>query len=185
MLELPDDIPAASETLIPLPASYVGHSFIAGIRSNENSPQSCSTTIDSQLVSTATSALQILAITWDRVRVATTSYQEVGTLLKFIENGFPQFRHELPTALQLYYQFRDHLYTVDGVILYKDRIIIPPSLRQHIYDCTGQVNHILARHNTRHCIHKMQLWSLQLHGTFTTKCTTLPSTNLPLSVHLR
>ena len=132
MLALPDDIAAASETPIPLPASYAGHSFMAGIRSEENPLESYSTTVDSQLASTATSALKNMAITWDRVRLATTSDQDMAALLHIIEHGFPQFRHELPATLQEYYQFRDHLYTVDGVILYKDRIVIPPSLRQHI-----------------------------------------------------
>ena len=58
-----------------------------------------------------------MAVTWD-----------MATLLHIIESGFPQFRHELPAALREYHQFRDHLYTVDGVILYKHRIVIPPSL---------------------------------------------------------
>ena len=132
LLTLPDDIAAALETPISLSASYAGHSFMAGIRSDENPLTSFSTTIDSQLVSTATSALKTVAITWDRVRLATTSDQDMAALLHTIERGFPQFRHELPTTLQEYYQFCDHLYTVEGVILYKDRIVIPHSLRQHI-----------------------------------------------------
>ena len=121
-LHIPDDIPA----------SYAGHSFVAGICSDENQLRSYSTTIDSQLASTTTSALQTLAVTWDRASVATTSDQDMQTLSQIIESGFPQFRHKLSTALQEYYQFHDHLYTVDGIVLYKDCIVIPPSLRQHI-----------------------------------------------------
>ena len=132
LLTLPDDIAAASEPSIPLPAGYAGHSFMASIRSDEHPLTSFSTTTDSQLASTATSALKTVAITWDRVRLETTSDQDMEALLHTIERGFPQFRHELPTTLHEYYQFRDHLYTVDGVILYKDRIVIPPSLRPHI-----------------------------------------------------
>ena len=37
-----------------------------------------------------------------------------------------------PPQLREYFQFREHLYTIDGVILYKDRIIIPPSLREEV-----------------------------------------------------
>ena len=80
----------------------------------------------------ASSALSTMAVTWDRVKLATTSNGDMTQLLDIIESGFPQFRHELPPALQEYYQFREHLYTVDGVILYKNRIVIPPSLRQHV-----------------------------------------------------
>ena len=73
-----------------------------------------------------------MAVTWERVKLATTSNRDKTQLIDIIESGFPNFRHELPRALQEYYQFREHLYTVDGVILYKNRIVIPPSLRQHV-----------------------------------------------------
>lgn len=62
----------------------------------------------------------------------TTSDNMMAHLVSIIEFGFPAFHHELPPALQEYYQFWEHLYTVDGVILHKDRIVIPPSLRPHI-----------------------------------------------------
>lgn len=91
MLVLPDDIAAASETPTPLPASAAGHSFLAGLRSDENPPKSCSTTLDNQLVYSATSALQTMAVTWDRVRLATTGDQDMATLLHIIQSGFPQF----------------------------------------------------------------------------------------------
>jgi len=145
-LEQLDDIAAASETPIPLPASNARHNFMAGLRSDENPLESYSTTLDSQLASTASSTLKTMAITWDRVHLATAGDQDMATLLHIIERGFPQFCHKLPAALQEYYQFRDHLYTVDGVILYKHRIVIPPSLRQHILAvpsqlCSGQASH--------------------------------------------
>ena len=100
MLVLPDDIAAASETYPPLPASTAGHCFLAGLRGDENPLESCSTTLDSQLASTATSTLQTMAVTWDRVRLATTGDQDMATLLHVIESGFPQSRHELPAALR-------------------------------------------------------------------------------------
>ena len=75
-----------------------------------------------------------MAVTWERVKLATTSNRDMTQLIDIIESGFPKFRHmhELPLALQEYYQIREHLYTVDGVILYNNRIVIPPSLRQHV-----------------------------------------------------
>lgn len=82
--------------------------------------------------SSASSALHTIAFTWDRVKVATVSDGDMVHLMSIIESVFPNFCHELPPVLREYYQFRDHLYTVDGVILYKDRIVIPPSLRQHV-----------------------------------------------------
>ena len=53
-------------------------------------------------------------------------------LRDLIENGLPEFRNDLPVALREYHQFRDDLFTVDGVIVYKDRVVIPPALRPEI-----------------------------------------------------
>ena len=52
----------------------------------------------------------------------------MNELINFIESGIPEFRHKFPPQMREYFQFREHLYTIDGVIIYKDRIIIPPSL---------------------------------------------------------
>ena len=54
----------------------------------------------------------------------------MSTLVNIVEDGMPEFRHELPEPLREYHQFRDHLYTMDGVVVYKDRVVIPPALRQ-------------------------------------------------------
>ncbi len=73
-----------------------------------------------------------MAVTWDKVKLATISDPDLSTLTTIIESGFPEFRHELPPAIQEYHKFREHLYTIDCVILYKDRIVIPPTLREQI-----------------------------------------------------
>ncbi len=46
------------------------------------------------------------------------------SLVDLLESGIPQFRHKLPELLREYFQFRHGLYTVDGVVLYKDRVVI-------------------------------------------------------------
>ena len=73
-----------------------------------------------------------LAITWDHIKLATASDTNMVQLTSIIESGFPEFRHELPPALCECHHFRDHLYIVDGVILYKSCTVIPPSRRQHV-----------------------------------------------------
>ena len=50
-------------------------------------------------------------------------------LLSTIENGIPEQKHHMPPTIKEYHQYRKNLYSVDGVIIYKDRIVIPPSLR--------------------------------------------------------
>ena len=72
------------------------------------------------------------AVTWDRVREATASDEAAHTLTRLIEDGFPPSRDKIPADLRAYYQLRDDLSASDGVALYKDRVIIPPSLRQEV-----------------------------------------------------
>jgi len=72
------------------------------------------------------------------VREATASDEDMHLLLSLIENGMPQFCHELPHALHAFHQFCEQLHTSDGVIIYKDRVVIPLSLQQDI-PSSGQV----------------------------------------------
>lgn len=71
----------------------------------------------------------IRTITWDDVRLATSSDPSMVELLNMIEDGFPERPGDLPYDLRPYHQYHDKLTTFDGVALYKDRIIIPTSLR--------------------------------------------------------
>lgn len=73
-----------------------------------------------------------MAVTWERLKLKTTNHPDLHTLITIVESGFPEPQHELPPALQEYYRFRQHLHTIDGVILYKVRITIPPSLCETI-----------------------------------------------------
>ena len=50
-------------------------------------------------------------------------------LLSAIEDGFSEFKHQLLPPIREYHQFRKQLYSSDGVVIYKDRIVIPSSLR--------------------------------------------------------
>ena len=56
----------------------------------------------------------------------------MNILLTYIESVFPKYRNEIPKPIREYYQFKEHLYSVDGVILYKERIVVPPSLREEV-----------------------------------------------------
>ena len=50
-------------------------------------------------------------------------------LLLSIDDGIPETKHQLPPPIREYHQFRRHLYSSDGVEIYKDQIVIAPSLR--------------------------------------------------------
>ena len=69
-------------------------------------------------------------ITWEDVQTATSSDQDMNRLLESIEDGIPEDRLQIPQGIRPFHGIRHHLYTVDGVVIYKDRIVIPPSLRR-------------------------------------------------------
>ena len=95
--------------------------------------QDVCSSLDSDLTAAAAHALDDMqAVTWDRVREATTSDPIMFELCQIIEDGLPQTKAEYPLLLREYFNFRDHLSTTDGVILYKDRIVIPPRLRDEV-----------------------------------------------------
>ena len=96
---------------------------------------------DISYVSATTALASLQSITWDEVRVATTSDNDMQKLVGIIESGMPDNREDLPPTLQVYHQHRDKLSTTDGVALYADRIIIPPRLRKGILSSLHAAHH--------------------------------------------
>ena len=73
------------------------------------------------------------SITWDQVREATASDESMCNLLNLIlEYNFPKTRNQMPDKLHDFYTIRDSLHCYDNVILYNNRIVIPPSLRAQV-----------------------------------------------------
>ena len=98
----------------------------------------------------AISALEtIQVITWSKIKLAMSSNTDMQLLLEFVDREFPQCKGELPVSLQDFYRFKDHLTCIDGVVLYKDRIVVPPSLRADVLTllhCAHQcVTRMIAR----------------------------------------
>lgn len=105
--------------------------FLATIRLPK--PVYCA--LEQDLITASISTLDtVKSVTWDRVRIETSSDENMNELLGMIEHGLPENRREYPPPLQEYFQFAKHLSSLDGVILYKDRIVIPPSLRGEVLD---------------------------------------------------
>ena len=84
--------------------------------------------VDSCIIASATAALDTLI---GPCSPATSSDPDLVSLMELIESGLPD-RDMLPQQLRVYHQFRSSLYTADGVILYKDRIVIPVALHQDV-----------------------------------------------------
>ena len=93
------------------------------------------TEIEEHTIATAHSifkASPITSTTWDLIRTATASDTTLHKLMDLIENGFPESRQDTPQDLHIYYSLRENLSTIDGVILYRDRILVPEALRPNV-----------------------------------------------------
>ena len=123
---LHDDIHNIQDsTAIPPP--HIPTQLIAGICTAD---QLYAIRTENQLQESLLSSLHsIHTVNWEQVQTATSSYDNMLLLLSTIEDGIPEFKHQLPPSIREYHQFRKHLYSSDGVVIYKDRIVIPPSLR--------------------------------------------------------
>ena len=95
----------------------------------DQSAHECATLEQSVLLSQAAALDVIQSVTWDRVKVATCSNPDYQELISLIVSGIPTDKDLMPGNLLEFHRFRDDLYTVDGVIIYKGRIVVPPSLR--------------------------------------------------------
>ena len=74
-----------------------------------------------------------LSLTWELIATETQRDPTMNTLLTCIQNGF-QEEHLHNPLLKPYWKYRDALYELDGVILYDDRVVVPPSLRKQVID---------------------------------------------------
>ena len=73
---------------------------------------------------------KISAITWERVQEAT--FSELEKLMCLIQKGFPTNKNELDEKFTDFWNYRHGLYVIDHVIMFHNRVVIPPSLRQEI-----------------------------------------------------
>ena len=79
---------------------------------------------------TMTNLNKVFAITWERVQSAT--FSEYEPLMCQIQKGFPENKSDLDDQFHDFWTVRHGLHVYDDVIMYHDRIIIPPSLRPEI-----------------------------------------------------
>lgn len=124
---LHDDIHSISDN-ITTPCLHIPTQLMAGACTDDQLyPTQTESQIEESLISSLNSTH---TVNWEQVQTATSSDDNMLLLLSAIEDGIPDLKHKLSPSIREYHQFREHLYSVDGVIIYKDRIVIPPSLRQ-------------------------------------------------------
>ena len=77
-------------------------------------------------------AEKLFRVTWDDVKSETNCDNAMLMLKSHIADGFPKAKGEMHASIRGFWEVRDGLRIHDGVILYKDRIVIPTALRTFI-----------------------------------------------------
>lgn len=124
-MHLQDDV--SSVSVQHHPSIHIPSQLTAGLSTASQDEDPMETLLHESLISTP-SATSIT--TWEEVQTATSSDETMSTLLDTIEEGWPDTRLLTPPTIREYFNVRQHLYATDGVAIYKDRIVIPPSLRK-------------------------------------------------------
>ncbi|XP_056017382.1 uncharacterized protein K02A2.6-like [Ostrea edulis] len=70
----------------------------------------------------------------DDIHIATANDQDLQTLIKTILNGWPTERKSCDSSLIEFWNYRDELSYIDGLVLKGHKILIPRSLRNQILD---------------------------------------------------
>ena len=76
----------------------------------------------------------IKAVTWQRVREETASNPSMMELYNIVQSGFNIKLEDISSDIAPYHKYKDSLSTVDGVVIYKNRVVIPPRLRSEVLE---------------------------------------------------
>ena len=68
-------------------------------------------------------------LSWARVYEATQKDKTLVRVIDEVERGMPDSSYQLEKDLRPFHLFRHSLHVVDGVLCYKDRLVIPENLR--------------------------------------------------------
>ena len=74
------------------------------------------------------------AVTWERVQQAATMDPVMQELGRLLEEGFPETRNEMGDSVREFFKFCNNLSMAQGVVLYKDRVVVPMVLRREILE---------------------------------------------------
>jgi len=122
----PDELEPQSDISViknDIASAAIEHDILGSLRVHGDG-----TDIEASVVMAAVSTLDsIQSVTWNMVREETSSDPVMLDLLNAIQSGISDNRKEFPPRIMEYFLFRDHLSTVDGVMMYKSRVVIPQS----------------------------------------------------------
>ena len=73
-----------------------------------------------------------IALSWEAIASETAADPTMSKLLEVVSSGFPDVSRTEDSRIASFWIYRDALYVSDGVILYNDRVVIPPALRNNV-----------------------------------------------------
>ena len=76
---------------------------------------------------------KLFAVTWEMIKAESILDEELLELSKTIKQGFPESKRTMPKKLESYWEHKDKLTMWDGAVLYKDRVVVPRTLRGKIH----------------------------------------------------
>ena len=68
------------------------------------------------------------AITWSAIRSATAVDKDLSTLANYVSSGFPADKADIPLNIRPYWQYKDRLSIIDGVVMLDNRMVVPATL---------------------------------------------------------
>ena len=74
----------------------------------------------------------VRAITWEMVKEETNNDHVMQNLLALITSTFPSDKSEMPAELLPFWNVRNNLYVIDGVVLMNDSAVLPTPLRDTV-----------------------------------------------------
>ena len=75
-----------------------------------------------------------IALSWETIASETAADPTMHKLLEVVSNGFPDECRTEDSRIASFWIYRDSLYVSDGVLLYNDRVVIPPALRSKVLE---------------------------------------------------
>ena len=146
-MDLPDDAHAASYSLVPTRLRW--NQERRPKNNEEDHSHEAAAQEEHLTLGAMTTLSSIESVTWDNVREQTTSDPTMRQLHDTILMGFPEDSRSMPELTRIYHQYRSDLSIAEGVILYQDRIVIPPSLRDQVLETLHAAHQGVTSMNAR------------------------------------
>ena len=115
-------------------------SFLPYIRSedtdDDGEPEDIDQEIEATLAASVSSSQDgvVTAISLNRIKSVSSTDQSIQNLVALILNGFPKTKEELPEKTRCYWNVREQLSVLDNCVLYKNRAVVPPTLRREVLE---------------------------------------------------